>query len=113
MKNTIRKHNSGHEVFEETQFRRNESFDIYAKPKEDQKAYFFKIHPIKPFERVNVPFSPDKVFTRKDNSQRYWLTYSESNHALYCTVCLTYSKSSETNVFIEGMNDWRHLSENQ
>ena len=52
-----------------------------------------------------------KAFTRKDGTDRKWLTYRDENHTLYCAVCLAFAKPNETNPFISGMQDWKHTSQ--
>uniref|UniRef100_A0AAQ5XSS1 DUF4371 domain-containing protein n=1 Tax=Amphiprion ocellaris TaxID=80972 RepID=A0AAQ5XSS1_AMPOC len=38
-----------------------------------------------------------------------WLTYCGQRHALFCFVCLAFSKPNDPSIFIRGMTDWRHV----
>ena len=66
---------------------------------------FFSYHPKQDTNDSVVK----KSFMRKDGSNRKWLTFSESKKALYCSVCLAFSKVSDTSTFIEGMTDRKHI----
>lgn len=50
-----------------------------------------------------------KVFTNKDGTCRKWLTHCNQRHALFCFVCLAFSKPTDSSRFITGMSDWRHV----
>ncbi|XP_047135342.1 uncharacterized protein LOC124812563 [Hydra vulgaris] len=73
---------------------------------------FFKSHPVQPKEDgEHFPFSNvRRVFYRsQDDINRVWLSYCHSSKAMFRTVCLAYSKASESNAFTDGMNDWKHV----
>ena len=38
-----------------------------------------------------------------------WLTYSDQHNALFCFLCLAFSKPNDPSSFIGGMTDWRHV----
>ncbi|XP_046884338.1 uncharacterized protein LOC124473114 isoform X1 [Hypomesus transpacificus] len=38
-----------------------------------------------------------------------WLTYSDERNALFCFLCLAFSKPNDPSSFIGGMTDWRHV----
>jgi hypothetical protein len=68
---------------------------------------FFAYHPQQPL--THIPFNPTKVYRRSDTVSRQWLTFSSLKKQLFCSVCLAYSKSTESNAFITGLDDWRHI----
>ncbi|KAF7645646.1 hypothetical protein LDENG_00200640, partial [Lucifuga dentata] len=49
----------------------------------------------------------NKAVCRKDASNRKWISYCAETHALFCSVCLAFSKSD--NLFVNGMKDWKHV----
>lgn len=81
------------------------SFNYFARPNKNELGVFFKYHP-----RQDIPDPTLKKATkRKDGTSRKWLTYCKEKKAMFCSVCLAFSKSQETNSFIEGMTDKRHV----
>ncbi|KAI2665801.1 Zinc finger MYM-type protein 1 [Labeo rohita] len=50
-----------------------------------------------------------KVFWCKDGTNRRWLTYHQQRHALHCSVCIAFAKSTDKSPFISGMTDWKHV----
>ncbi|XDV21827.1 hypothetical protein PO909_026847 [Leuciscus waleckii] len=71
-------------------------FDYFARPQSKDLDFFFKYHPIQTSERA----IPD-VFHSKDGTNRKWLTYNESNHSLFCSVCLAFAKPEHVSDCIE------------
>ena len=74
------------------------------KSSEDFPAYF-KFHPKQTSNNSVVK----KVFYCKDGTSRKWLTYNAETHRLHCYICMAFAKSSDSNIFISGMNDWNHV----
>lgn len=92
-----------------------ESLNIFVRPATSDITLFFKLHPKQPSSFSKLPFS-EKVFRKEKGQDRCWLSYNELNYKLYCSVCLAFAKTNESNSFIEGMSDWKHVqctSENQ
>lgn len=52
-----------------------------------------------------------KSVNRRDGTNRKWLTYSSKQNALFCSLCLAFSATSDSNTspFIRGMTDRRHV----
>ena len=67
------------------------------------------MHPIQPYARVN--FNPHHLYFRYDEGgkiERRWVTYSEEEEKIYCSICLAFGK--ETNqTFSFDVNDKKHL----
>ncbi|XP_075070610.1 uncharacterized protein LOC142159784 [Mixophyes fleayi] len=80
-------------------------FNYFVRPKTSQLAVFFKYHPKQDISDHIIM----KAVLRRDGSNRKWLTYCEEQSAVFCSVCLAFSKTSATNSFIEGMTDRRHI----
>ncbi len=49
------------------------------------------------------------MFWCKDGTNRRWLTYHQERHALHCSVCIAFAKSTDKSPFISGMTDWKHV----
>ena len=64
-------------------------FDYFARPKSKDLSLFFQYHPQQTPRRA-LP----SIFHTRDGVNRKWLTYCEESHALFCTVCLAFSKPS-------------------
>lgn len=79
----------------------------FIKPKPTGLKYFFKVHPIQPCNDSTLPFNSIKAFIRKNKTVRTWCTYDKSNKKMFCSVCLAFSV--ETNPFVCGMTDWKHI----
>ncbi|XP_066959233.1 zinc finger MYM-type protein 1-like [Macrobrachium rosenbergii] len=80
--------------------------DYFTRPKNvDDYPSFFKFHPKQPSTNPIL----QKVFHCKDGTNRKWLSYSEESHMLYCYICIVFANTSDKNIFISGMNDWRHV----
>lgn len=82
-------------------------FNYFIPPDKSQLSLFFKYHP--------KQCMSDRVFARasyrKDGTIRKWLTYSEQQGALFCSVCLAFASTSDTSIhpFCRGMNDRKHV----
>jgi len=83
-----------------------ESFDYFAQPQSKDLSLFLQFHPQQTPKRA-IP----NIFYTKDGLNRKWLTYCEASHALYCTVCLAFSKPtvSESPFIQGGMQAWKHV----
>ncbi|CAH2272310.1 zinc finger MYM-type 1-like [Pelobates cultripes] len=81
------------------------SFNYFTRPNRNQLAVFFKYHPQ---QEIPDPVLKKSV-KRKDGTIRKWLSYCKIKKAMFCSVCLAFLKSHETNSFIEGMTDKRHV----
>lgn len=83
-----------------------ETHDYFARPKSVVLDSFFKYHPQQTPKR-KLP----NIFHTKNGINRKWLTYCEENHALFCTVCLAFTKPSayDSSFVREGMKDWKHV----
>jgi hypothetical protein len=83
------------------------SFDYFKYPKKGQLDFFFKYHPK---QDISDPVLQRAIY-RKDGSKRKWLTYSEEQGALFCSVCLAFSTTpdSSSGPFLRGMKDRRHV----
>ncbi|XP_069058860.1 uncharacterized protein [Pleurodeles waltl] len=79
----------------------------FERPKSHQLAQFFQNHPIQPTQ--NLPFDGRLAFWRKDEGRRHWLTYSKIQKALFCSVCLAFSRSGDSGPFLIGMKNWKHV----
>lgn len=87
-------------------------FDMFTKPKPNELQAFFKYHPIQVLDNNNQSnINIKKTFYRPDGTIRNWLSFSNSNNAFYCTVCLAFSKINEESKFISGLTeiDPKHL----
>lgn len=87
-------------------------FDMFTKPKPNELQAFFKYHPIQVLDNNNqTKINIKKTFYRPDGTIRNWLSFSKSNNAFYCTVCLAFSKINEESKFISGLTeiDPKHL----
>lgn len=87
------------------------SYNYFKRPEENNLQTFFNFHPIQPkASETNLPFTnAHRVFCRSDGINRNWLSYGEESKALFCTVCLAYSKTGDVNSFTDGMNSWKHV----
>lgn len=85
--------------------------DFFSRPSRQELKEFFTYHPKIPTDQSAVDFDINKVFLRSNQQQtrRLWLSYSSTKRKLYCSVCLAFCGTNETNIFTEGMNDWRHV----
>ncbi|CAH2326702.1 zinc finger MYM-type 1-like [Pelobates cultripes] len=81
------------------------SFNYFACPNRNELAVFLKYHPQ---HEIPDPVLKKSV-KRKDGTIRKWLSYCKITKAMFCSVCLAFSKSHETNSFIEGMTDKHHV----
>lgn len=81
--------------------------DYFIRPPTNFIASYFQYHPHQP--KNNIPFSADKAYLRKDGGHRMWVTYRPYNPAIFYSLCLLYCKMSDTNTFIKGVTDWKHL----
>ena len=82
-----------------------DSFDYFACPQSQDMHMFFSYHP-QQTPNIAIP----KVFNSKDGTNRKWLTYSEKNQSLYCSVCLAFAPLVTDGPFIKrGMKDWKHI----
>ncbi|KAL4088707.1 hypothetical protein QTP88_023791 [Uroleucon formosanum] len=81
--------------------------DQFKKPEKYEVDAFFKFHPYQP--TINIPFNPKKAYKRTDGIHRKWLTFSEAESKLFCSVCIAFCASSESNPFTLGMNSWKHV----
>lgn len=77
------------------------------KPKYHTLEYFFKIHPVQPYDDSTLPFVSRKAFYRKNQTIRTWCTYDETNVKMFCSVCLAFS--IDKNPFTYGMCNWKHI----
>ncbi len=55
---------------------------------------------------MNVSFNPPKAYRRRNGVPRQWLTFYSPKNALFCSVCLAFTKPSEDNTFVSGMSTW-------
>lgn len=83
--------------------------EMFAPPDSNELYNFFAYHPQVPQQHQNVPFNVAKVFNRENNTPRLWLTYHSERKALFCSVCLAFCSPNESNVFMEGVSDWKHV----
>lgn len=80
---------------------------FFKRPRADRLCQFFQHHPIQP--STGLPFNGRLAFWRKDGSRRSWLSYSQVQKALFCSVCLVFSKIGRKCPFIFGMKRWKHV----
>lgn len=85
--------------------REEQAVDYFARPAPAMMQVFLNYHPKQDAKNPVVK----KVFTSKDGKSRKWLTYCHECHALFCFLCLAFSKPTDSNIFINGMSDWRHV----
>lgn len=81
--------------------------DQFKKPETYKVDAFFKFHSYQPI--INIPFNPKKAYKRTDGIHRKWLTFSEAESKLFCSVCIAFCASSDSNPFTLGMNNWKHV----
>lgn len=86
-----------------------EENNFFNRPANYELIHFFEYHPQRPKSQKNLPFNIQKVFDRDNDTQRQWLTYSTEKSALFCSICLAFCGTNESNSFIEGMRDWKHV----
>lgn len=84
-----------------------EQIFFFKRPVEHEINNFFHYHPKVPISHKK--FNCQIAFKTKNNTPRQWLTYSSLKDALFCTVCLAFSKTTDTSVFIDGMSNWKHV----
>ena len=86
-----------------------ECLDAYfTKHTENEINSFFHYHPQQPL--TNIPFNPEKAYKR-DGFSCHWLIniHILSKEDLFYSVCLAFSKPSDSNPFTLGMNTWKHV----
>lgn len=72
-----------------------------------EKLYFMSNHPIQP-QYSQLPFNAYKIYYRplsdKDVTKvpRFWISFDRENENLYCSVCMCFSKNTES-PFIRGL----------
>lgn len=81
-----------------------DTVDYFSRPEPGRMQAFLMHHPKQDATNAIVK----RVFTNKDGTSRKWLTYCNQRHALFCFVCLAFSKTTDSSIFITGMSDWRH-----
>ena len=79
--------------------------DYFSRPHSTKRQEFFKFHPQ---QNATNPVI-QRLFTRTDDMAWKWLTYSDERNALFCFLCLAFSKPNDPSSFIGGMTDWRHV----
>lgn len=89
----------------EARDREEQAVDYFACPELAMMQVFLNYHPKQDAKNPVVK----KVFTSKDGKSRKRLTYCHERHALFCFLCLAFSKPTDSNIFINGMSDWRHV----
>lgn len=82
----------------------DEKIDYFAKPKACDLALFFQKHPMQESRDPVIR----KTFHRVDGSQRVWLSFNQEKKALYCSVCLAFSKKHDC-LFVTGFNNRKHM----
>lgn len=85
--------------------REEQTVDCFARPEPAMMQVFLNHQPNQDARNPVVK----KVFTRKDGKSRKWLTYCHERHALFCFLCLAFSKPTDSNIFLNAMSDWRHV----
>lgn len=84
--------------------REEQAVDYFAYPEPAMMHVFLNHHPKQDAKNPVVK----KVFTTRDGKSRNWLTYCNERHALFCFLCLAFSKPTDS-IFLTGMSDWRHV----
>lgn len=59
--------------------------NYFRKPNQLMFGQFFEFHPNQP--HVEHLFKSSKVYFRKNNTKRCWLTFDNNSKTLYCNVC--------------------------
>ena len=80
------------------------NFNFFGKSKEQDYPLFFKHHPIQTTQDPII----EKIFYRKDGSQRTWLSYNEKENSLFCWLCLALSTESVSSI-ITGFISRKHI----
>lgn len=82
-----------------------EQIDYFICPPHESLKTFIEFHP------QQTPSNPvvQRVFWCKNGTHRQWLTYCPKRHALHCSVCIAFAKSTDKSPFISGMTDWKHV----
>jgi len=63
--------------------------DWFKKPNQNELQIFFEKHPIQPqFDNINCT----KLYKRKDNIIRNWLSFNYTKNSFFCSVCLAFCK---------------------
>ena len=66
---------------------------------------FFNYHP----NRKTVDQKILKAMTYKDGLEKKWMSYCEDKNALFCSFCLAFAPRNHIDVFITGLNKFRHI----
>nr|XP_047140987.1 uncharacterized protein LOC101238791 [Hydra vulgaris] len=82
-----------------------QNIDWFSRPPSTLLNNFFEIHPI---QTTRDPIIV-KSFVRKNGTNRKWLSYSEGNDALYCSICLAFLPTVVMSSFVCGMANRRHI----
>ena len=65
--------------------------NCFKKPRGDEECLlFWEYHPYQKTDNTVVKRS----FTRKDGTNRWWLSYNKAKHSLHCSVCTAFSNTS-------------------
>lgn len=80
--------------------------DYFSPPSNATLTSFLEYHPQQNTDDVTL----NKLFTRKDGTNRKWLSYSMDKQKFFCFICLAF-KSNESSIFVSGApnTDRRHL----
>ncbi|XP_065684387.1 uncharacterized protein LOC136096744 [Hydra vulgaris] len=82
-----------------------QNIDWFSRPPSTLLNKFFEIHLV---QTTRDPIIV-KSFVRKNGTNRKWLSYSEGNDALYCSICLAFLPTVVMSSFVSGMTDRRHI----
>ena len=53
----------------------------------------------------------NRLLPNGDIVQKNWLVHSEITNQLYCFVCKLFHNRTQSNSFINGFNDWKHVGD--
>lgn len=81
-----------------------EKFDYFRKTNSCDLKIFFQKHPLQKSNDLVIR----KAFHRADGARREWLSFYEEKNALFCTVCLAFSKNHQC-LFVNGFNHRKHV----
>ena len=82
--------------------------DWFNKPHLNELTTFYKYHPHQPETRH---FNSKMVYYRpEDGMQRMFLSFSEEEECLFCSVCLAHeNEKQKPSSFVTGFNSWTHI----
>ena len=81
------------------------------KPKREELCNYFKFHPNQP---ESSHFVSNNVYSVRDDDsgahkERLSESFCENKQALFCNICIAFASKQESNMFLRGFSDWKHI----